>query len=336
VFEEMEAVGAKRALFLSEPACGLKAILAIDDMTLGPATGGIRTLSYASDAEALADAQRLAAAMTVKCSIAGLNAGGGKMVVLDHPDLDRPRAFRRLGSFIEDLGGRYWTAGDIGTTIADLEALSETTQYVNLAGRQLGRSVGQTVLNGIRACAEVRDRKVADLSVAIQGCGLIGEGVARVLAQENVSLYLADVRHEHAQIMADELGATVLSPDDVLLADVDVIAPCAHGGSITADLLGRMKAWAICGGANNQLASPEVAEALASADVLYIPDFLASSGAVIAGIAGPVMGADKDGLIARTRETARRILNEAARRGVATQTIALELARHRVAAGSAN
>lgn len=326
----MEAAGATRALVLFDPDCGLKAILAIDDMTLGPATGGIRTFCYRSDVEALAEARRLAAAMTVKCSIAGLDAGGGKMVVLDHPGLDRPRAFRRLGRFIEELGGRYWSAGDVGTTIEDLEAASETTRYINLGGRQLGLAVGRTVLNGIRACANARGRSVAGLSVAIQGCGLIGEGVARVLAREKMSLYLADVRHSHVQIIAHELGATVLPADDILLADVDIISPCAHGGSITRDLLERMKAWAICGGANNQLAGPEVSQALAGSNILYVPDFLASSGAVIVGIAGPLMGADKEILIAQTYETARRILNEAAGRAVATDVIGLEFARRRL------
>lgn len=335
MFEEMEAAGATRALIFSDPDCGLKAILAIDDMTLGPATGGIRTFRYESDAEALSDAQRLAAAMTVKCSIAGLDAGGGKMVVLDHPGLDRSRAFRRLGRFIQELGGRYWGAGDIGTTVEDLELASQATQYINRGGRQLGLAVGRTVLNGIRACAEARGRGVAGLSVAIQGCGLIGEGVARVLAQEKMSLYLADTRHSHVQIIAHELGAAVLPVDDVLLADVDIISPCAHGGSITLELLERMKAWAICGGANNQLAGPEVSRALPSSKVLYVPDFLASSGAVIVGIAGPLMGVDANDLIAQTYNTAGRILNEAADRAVATDVIGLELARRRLIARAA-
>lgn len=331
MFEEMEALGAQRAFVLSDAPSGLRAVLVIDDMTLGPATGGIRTFCYASHVEALADAQRLAAAMTLKCSIAGLDAGGAKMVVLDRPEMDRARAFRRLGDFIEELGGRYWTAGDLGTTLVDLEAVAEATRYVNLGGRELGLAVGETVLNGIRACADVRGRALADLSVAVQGCGLIGEGVARVLAREKVTLFVADVKQEHAQRIATELGANVLSAEDVLLADVDVVAPCARGGSITDDVLRRMRAWAICGGANNQLADSTAHETLACSNVLYIPDFLASSGAVIAGVAGPVMGADKDSLIAQTYDTARKILIDAADRGVTTDTIGLKLARDRLA-----
>jgi leucine dehydrogenase len=166
-----------RQLEWRDAASGLEAILVIDDDTLGPAAGGVRTRSYPSLAEARADAAALARAMTIKCALAGLDAGGGKCVVLDHPGLDRPRAFAELGARIAELGGGFRTAGDLGTTDADLAAMASTCAWVH-AGSDLAGAVARGVVRCIEACAAVRGVPVAGLAVAIQGCGAIGAAAA--------------------------------------------------------------------------------------------------------------------------------------------------------------
>ena len=332
-FEEMKGAGVDRVLFLADSDSGLRAMLVIDSLALGPATGGIRCRAYPSFHHALSDARRLASAMTLKCAIAGLDAGGAKTVILDHRGLSRADAFRRLGGFIEDLRGLYWTAGDLGTTQADLEAAAEATRYVNMGGARLGEATGRTVVNGIRACVRARGgRDLTGISVAVQGCGLIGGGVARALAAEGAALIVSDVSRARAEAVAAETGAAILEPDQLLSAPVDIVSPCALGGVVTREAVETMRAWAICGGANNQLSEAgDIGRALAQAGILYVPDFLASSGAVITGIAGPVMNREPEPFLDATFETAEAVLCESARFRIPTAQVAEKMARARIA-----
>ena len=75
-------------------------------------------------------------------------------------------------------------------------------------------------------------------------------------------------------------------PEEILKEDVDVISPNAGGGVITRWKVNEIRAWAICGGANNILAGSDVAKVLHEKGILYIPDFLSSAGWMIDGLAG--------------------------------------------------
>src|SRR6059058_3153077 len=101
--------------FCQEKETGLKAIIALHDTTLGPATGGTRMWTYPSEQAALEDALRLARGMTYKYAAAGVNLGGGKCVVIGDPKTERSEAlFRSLGRFIHRLDGAYITGEDVG------------------------------------------------------------------------------------------------------------------------------------------------------------------------------------------------------------------------------
>jgi leucine dehydrogenase len=252
----------------------------------------VRTYAYPSWQAAVADAQALARSMTLKCAIAGLDAGGAKTVVLDHPGLDRREAFARLGGFIEDLGGRYLTAGDVGTTGEDLRNMARGTRHVVTDHHGIAEATAQTVVNGMRACATLKNRSLSGLRVAVQGCGGIGAAVARLLGGLGADLTLADPAPGKAEALAEELGAKVVDPRGVLALDADIVAPCALGGSIDAATVTGLRAWAICGGANNQLADDGAEDLLRARGVLYVPDFLASSGGVISGVSRQLGGTD--------------------------------------------
>jgi leucine dehydrogenase len=334
VFDAMIGAGAHRILVLRDDATGLRAIIAIDSVTLGPALGGIRTQHYANTEAALEDVSKLAAAMTRKCAIAGLDAGGGKAVVLDHPGMDRARAFRRLGAYIEELGGLYRCAGDLGTTQQDLLHVAQSTQYCNTSGDALGDATGITIVNGIRAAAAERGiTDLSQLSIAVQGCGLIGASVARAMAAHGARVSVADVDSVRAKAVADEIGGGVVPPENVLMQNVDVVSPCAIGGVLTPARVDEIRAWAICGGANNQLSSPEVADLIAARGIAYVPDFLASSGAVIRGGCLSVMHTDPAPLLAAVEGTARAVLRAAADERCSTVTVAERMARQRIARG---
>lgn len=318
----------------TDPTCGLRAFLVLDDLTLGPAAGGVRTRRYDSDDDALADATKLARAMTLKCALAGLPAGGGKAVVLDHDGLDRPRAFARLGEFIEQLGGRFRTAGDLGTTDEDLAAMAGTTQYVQRDEGRLSGAVARGLLRAVEGCVEVADRGgVAGLTVWIQGCGAIGGATARLLAEAGASVVVADLDAARATNLADAIGATAVSADDLLTRPADILMPCAAGGVLTSGVARRLAVWAVCGGANNVLADPDAEGILGAREILYVPDFVASSGAVIEGIGRTLMGLDdRTALIDRVGETVRDILRDARATGQTSTEVATARARARIAA----
>lgn len=333
VFTTMAAAGAARCYAFTDPTSGLRAFVVIDDVTLGPAAGGVRTHRYPSPAAALEDAARLARAMTLKCALGGVAAGGGKAVVLDHDGLDRDRAFEVLGRRVEELGGLFRTAGDLGTTARDLAAMARTTRFVHTDERDLTAAVGRGLLRCLEACAKRRGREVRGLTVAVQGCGAIGAAVARALAGAGASLRVADVDAGRAARVAEEVGASVCRPDEVLTADVDVLAPCAIGRVIDERAARALRAWAVCGAANDVLASPAVARTLMERGVALVPDVVASAGAVVEGIGRTVMGLpDRGALIDGLGETAGRILDESSRTDTPTPRVAEALARSILAA----
>ncbi|HTE51204.1 MAG TPA: Glu/Leu/Phe/Val dehydrogenase dimerization domain-containing protein [Kofleriaceae bacterium] len=327
LFELVAALGCARVTLWSDPPSGLRAVLVVDDMTLGPAVGGIRTRAYPSLAAAIADAAALARAMVIKTALGGVDAGGCKIVVLDHPGLDRPAGFARLGQLVAELGGLVRTAGDLGTTIDDLAAAARHCAFVNTEHDDLTGATARTLVRCVEACAEVAGGGgVAGLRVAVQGCGAIGAAAARALAAAGARLVVADVDAARAEAIARETGGRVVAADAILFEDVDLVCPCAIGGVITTGAADRVRAWAVCGAANNVIAEPAAEARLAARGILFVPDVMASSGAVIRGVSQGVMGlADATPLIDAVGTTAREIL--AASR--ASGRLASDLARER-------
>lgn len=338
MFDTLRRAGARRVLLLDDPPSGLEAVLVIDSLALGPAAGGVRTLAYPDFESAVTDAARLARAMTQKCALAGLPAGGAKTVVRDHAGLDRPRAFRRLGAWVEELGGLYRTAGDLGTTAADLDAMAATTRWVDRRDAALAEAAGSGVVRCLAVLAEFHGAPgLPGLRVAVQGCGAMGAAVARELARAGAVLFLADLEEARARRLAAELGARVVAPDALLAADVDVIAPCAAGGVLTADTVAGLRAWGVCGAANNPIADHAADAALAARGTLYVPDIVASAGAVIAGLAPELLGiTDITALLDGLAATARDILEASRRERRPTAILAAERARARVSAAEAH
>ncbi|MFT5357012.1 MAG: leucine dehydrogenase [Polyangiales bacterium] len=333
VFDDMG--DASRAFFFKDEASGLRAILCIDDLRLGPAAGGVRTWTYESTEAALADARRLSRAMSIKCALAGLNAGGGKTVVLAGHLEERERAFEILGERVEELQGLYRCAGDLGTSDTDLQAMARRTKYVHTNSTDLSASVARGALRCLEALVETRGRRMKGLRVAVQGCGSIGTAVAQALAHDGAELFVADLDPERAQRCAAATGARVLPADAILLADVDVLVPCATGHVITEALARQTPAFGICGAANNVLATLHVAPILAERGIHHVPDVLASAGAVIDGIGETVMSLDmpaREALIDGLKTTTTLLLKRAVREGRTPEFLAWEMARERIRA----
>jgi leucine dehydrogenase len=334
IFAILESRRSPRCVLFSDADAGLRAVLVLDDMTLGPAAGGIRTRAYASIEAAVDDAAALARAMTIKCALGGVNAGGGKMVVLDQPGLNRAAAFARLGELVEELGGMFHTAGDLGTTAADLDIMARHCQYVQTRLGELSRSVARGVVRCLEACAQVAGKPgLAGLRVAVQGCGAVGSAVARDLARAGAELVIADIDEDRAHALAAELDARVVDAHDILTCDADIISPCAIGGVITAALVDAMRGWALCGAANRIVADPQASRRLHARGILHVPDVVASAGAVVDGVGETVMGlSDRSALIDALGQTALELLIAGKQSGRPTDELAEERAWARIRA----
>ena len=277
--------------FFSNPASGLRAVIAIHSTHLGPAAGGTRFWHYADANDAVTDALRLSRGMSFKNAMAGLPVGGGKGVILaDANRTKTPEMLAAFGRAIESLGGRYITAEDVGMGEADLVAIGEETRHVSglpvgegHAGGDPGPSTAMGVFLGVKAAIRraLGKDNANGVHVAVQGVGSVGGGLARLLAAEGAKLTVADVDQARAEALAAELGASVVDAGQILSVEADVVSPCALGAILTAESIGRLNTPVVAGGANNQLATPEDGDRLHARGILYAPDYVINAGGII-------------------------------------------------------
>jgi leucine dehydrogenase len=279
----------EKVLLGSDPDSGYRGIIALHSTALGPALGGTRMWSYASDQDALTDALRLARGMTYKNALAGLPFGGGKSVIILNGQVpDREEIFRAHGRFVETLHGRYITAEDVGTSTVDMDYVHLETEHVaGLASRSGDPSpiTARGVFRAIQAAA-MRRWGSADLSgrtIALQGCGHVGYNVARELHDAGAKLFATDVNIEKLSRVVDEFGAAAVKPEDIYGVRADIFSPCGLGGIINDQTIPQLKVEIVAGAANNQLLEEKHGEELRSRNILYAPDYVANSGGVING-----------------------------------------------------
>jgi leucine dehydrogenase len=271
---------------------GLYCVIAVHSTVLGPALGGLRIWHYADQGDALRDAMRLAAGMTLKAAAADLDLGGGKGVICAPPEgLDGARrraALLDFGDLVESLDGRYISAEDVGTTPADLIVVSRRTSHVTGLPPDRGGSGDPSpftaigVEAAIRACARERwdDAGLAGRTVCVVGLGHVGAGLARRLADAGCELIVSDL-DPAKRALTDALDATWREPGVAMETECDLLAPCALGGAITEGNVDSLRCEVVCGAANNQLAADPLAEAVAERGILYAPDFIANAGGLI-------------------------------------------------------
>ena len=277
--------------FVTDEKCGLKAIIAVHSTHLGPAAGGARFWHYAKDEEVLVDALRLSRGMSYKNAMAGLPLGGGKSVLLaDANRTKSPDMLHAFGKAVDHLGGRYITAEDVGINVADMIEVARSTKFVaglpNSAGDVGGDPGPHTSLGvflGIKAAVKraLGKDNLSGLHVAMQGAGSVATGVALHACAEGAKLSIADVDQAKAQKLADATNGKVVSPDEILALEADVVSPNALGAILTEQSIAALKTPIVSGGANNQLATPEDGQRLHARGILYSPDYVINAGGII-------------------------------------------------------
>jgi valine dehydrogenase (NAD+) len=336
--------GHEQVVFCQDKQTGLRAIIGIYSTALGPALGGTRFYPYASEDDAIHDLLELSRSMAYKNALAGLDLGGGKAVIWGDPEkIKTEPLLRAYGRFVESLGGRYYTACDVGTYVQDMDVIARETRFVTGRSLERGGAGDSSVLTawgvfqGMRAAAEHvwGAPSLSGRRIGVAGLGKVGRYLvphllddgARVLATDinSKALDWARANHPGVELVADTAA--------LITSDIDVYAPCALGGALNDDTVPVLRAKVVAGAANNQLAHPGIEKMLADRGILYAPDYVVNAGGVIQ-VADEIEGFNFERAKLRATgiyDTTRQILQLADAEGVPPAVAADRLAERRMA-----
>jgi len=295
----------------------------------GLAKGGIRM----SEDVTLGETRDLAERMVWKTALARIPFGGGKSgIALDPGRLTRFEKTAVIKEYVHmmqhDLrGGMYVPAPDMGTNATDMAVIfgelhipecvtGKPPRVGGLPGRAeaTGRGVSHSAL---LVLSDVIGKPPHQATAAVQGFGNVGSHTALFLHQAGVRVVaVSDItggrydpdgldipalfRYARAHGSLEGAPGKKISNQDLLLAEVDVLAPCAKENQITEDIAARTRAAAIVEGANGPT-TPEADAVLQKRNIPVVPDILANAGGVIASYVEWRQA--KSGSITEKRET---------------------------------
>ena len=321
---------------------GLTAIVAVHDTSLGPALGGTRVWPHATFEAALVDALRLSRGMTFKAAVIDVPFGGGKAVIKADPKTEKtPAMLDAYAEMLAALNGQYFTGEDVGLTLADADYLRARTP--NISGTTAGGSGNPSPVTalgtflGIKAALAHRNGSdsLDGIRVAVQGLGSVGWSLCERLHADGALLTVADIDNARVRKAAEVFAATTVEADAIAAADVDLFAPCALGGILSAATIPQIKARIVAGAANNQLAVHDDAAELMKRGILYAPDYVINAGGLV-NVAAELAadGYDREQVMVMVRsipETLTAIFRRADTEGLPTNTIAQAMAAERIA-----
>jgi leucine dehydrogenase len=343
--ELLDVAGYEKVFKVTDSSVGLNAFIALHDLALGPALGGIRIYPYHTSDEALTDVLRLAQGMTYKNAIAKLGFGGGKSVIIADPKTQKtPKLLRAFGKVVEQIGGEYICAQDLGCTSEDLKEIRKETRYV--VGLIDDKSSGDPsifasygVYWAMQATAKVLtgSDSLKDLTIAIQGIGSVGSNLAEFLFWAGANLIIADIDPKALRAAVISYAPRVVSSEEIFFVKCDILAPCALGAILNDQTIPKLHCRAIVGGANNQLLAPSHGDALRHRGIIYAPDFVVNAGGAInvaaeleVGGYHPAASRDK---VRAIYDSLLEIYEIAKKRGESTHEAAVTLAKHRLKEG---
>lgn len=317
-----------------DPSCGIeRASAVVTSRVRGAGLGGTRRSVWQSDAEMLEDNLLLAYGMEWKALFHDLPYGGGKVCVQLTDGADEVQAFTALARFLwANFAGTLLTTEDLGTTPEDMATMHRVAPALVL-GRPLAQGgsgdpspyTAAGVSASIAAVSRhVLGRDLDGVRVFVKGLGHVGAPVARELLQHGVRLVVCDVRAERLEPFRGHALVDIVPPATPAVA-ADIFVPCAKGGDVGPDLPHRVRA--VCGAANNQLTSDDVAESLYARGIVYVPDWVGNGGGLIS-VAAEHLGHSREWAMDRARGIGLKVaalLTEAAARGIPPLQVAYEV-----------
>ncbi|MGB0525268.1 MAG: Glu/Leu/Phe/Val dehydrogenase dimerization domain-containing protein [Flammeovirgaceae bacterium] len=342
VFAQVEKMGHEQIVFCHDEATGLKAIVGVHNTVLGPSLGGLRMWNYQSEADALNDVLRLSRGMTFKNSIAGLNLGGGKAVIIGDARKHKTEALlRAFGKFVENLNGKYITAEDVGMSARDMEHISAETSHV--AGMPETRGglgdpspwTAYSTYMGMKAAAKKAygTDSLEGKRVSVQGVGHVAAYLIDYLEQEGCQIFVTDIYEDKLKAISAQHKVEIVAPASIYDLDVDIYAPCALGATVNDETLEQLKCQIICGCANNQLKEEKKhGDACLEKGIIYAPDFLVNSGGVV-NVYAEVIGSNTEWTkhhLETVYDQTLNVLNTSFESGKNAQEVAMEIALERI------
>ncbi|HEY2550234.1 MAG TPA: Glu/Leu/Phe/Val dehydrogenase dimerization domain-containing protein [Streptosporangiaceae bacterium] len=254
----------------------------------------------------------LARAMTYKFASLGAQVGGAKAGVIGDP-ADLTARAGQLSRYCAEVAplvaaGRFLTGPDMGTFEQDFAPLRASQPAPAALTAVIDDLPFEDILTGygVTAAAEAALRLSHGggwdgRSVAIEGLGKVGGGVARevaargglVVALSTLAGCIADqagldvgrlleLRREHGDQCVTRYGLPAGPADQLFAASADVLVPGTRPGVITAAVAGSLAATVrVIAPAANVPYTRAGAEVLASRGIVALPDFICNAGAVI-------------------------------------------------------
>ncbi|MBN2432882.1 MAG: Glu/Leu/Phe/Val dehydrogenase [Acidobacteria bacterium] len=340
IFRLMKDNRQEQIAFYADKNVYLRAIMAIHSTALGPAIGGIRILKYQNVKAAVFDLLRLSRAMTLKTAAAGLNFGGGEVVICEQEGMQKTEPlFRAIGRFIESFKGRFIAAEDVGVTEECIEFMRMETRYVTGLPAYYGGSGNHSYMGawgtfmGLLAAAKYRwdSENLDDRRIIIQGYGRVGRYMARFTKEKGARVLVADVHPDKAaQAQAD--GFETIPAENCDREKCDIFSPCAIGPIIRPETADRFQCEIIAGSANNQLLNEDDDHRLRRRNILYVPDFIINVGGTI-DVAEEYLGYNADKVSRKTEHIFDRtieILRQADQMDITTNRAAIQFAYRRI------
>ena len=332
----------EQIVYCSDKDLGLKAIIGIHDTTLGPSIGGTRMWNYSTEEEGLKDVLRLSKAMSLKSSLAGLNAGGGKAVIIGDLKLKNQNFIKKYASFINDINGKYWTAQDVNISSQDMIWMKDVTPFVvGMPEEQggLGDSSHPTaygVYLGMKAASKFvyGNDSLEEKKIALQGIGKVGAKLIEYLAKENATIYVSDINKEILKNITNKYKVRSFNNSELYSIDLDIFSPCALGGILNSESIKKLKCKIVAGAANNQLEDDKTHDIeLKEKNIIYVPDFLINAGGVISVYHEQIQDLSKEKVFAMTENIYSKVedvLKLSSKNNISTNVSAMKIALDRI------
>ena len=332
----------EQIVYCSDKDLGLKAIIGIHDTTLGPSIGGTRMWNYSTEEEGLKDVLRLSKAMSLKSSLAGLNAGGGKAVIIGDLKLKNQNFIKKYASFINDINGKYWTAQDVNISSQDMIWMKDVTPFVvGMPEEQggLGDSSHPTaygVYLGMKAASKFvyGTDSLEGKKIALQGIGKVGAKLIEYLTKENANIYVSDINKEILKNITDKYKVSTFKNSELYSMELDIFSPCALGAILNSESIKKLKCKIVAGAANNQLEDDKIHDIeLKEKNIIYVPDFLINAGGVISVYHEQIQDLSKEKVFGMTENIYSKVedvLKLSSENDISTNASAMKIALDRI------
>jgi glutamate dehydrogenase (NAD(P)+) len=352
-FSFADELGPKKIIHVHNPSVGLRGILVIDNVAIGPAIGGLRMAPDVS----LEECFRLARAMTLKNAAAGLSHGGGKSVLFGDPSMPadkKEQLIRCMASTLREESD-YIFGPDMGTNeICMGWVKDEIGRSVGLPAALGGiplDEIGATGLGVMHACDVAAASIGISLSgarIAIQGFGAVGKHAARFLAEKGAVISaVSDSKGAIVNPAGIDVAALIAlkaagksvtelpgakAAADVVSADCDILIPAARPDVIHEQNVESVRAKLVVSGANIPM-TPGAEKRLHEKGILYIPDFIANAGGVICAAMeyhGSTKTSAFESIEEKIRANTEEVIRQSSKAGILPRQAAVNLALSRL------